>query len=115
MFEPIEIKYLDKTLQLPANNFLPVAATVEESITYSELAEIITSAGKNTKYAKLSIAYSALLKSMGEVVDDQEVLHSIFDGTNTANAIDAMMNVFNQFNPPQKKTTSKKKQPKTSK
>lgn len=72
VFNEVKLQWKDKTYVVPADKVLRVIAAIEEEITLDELTR------PNVKRAKLAAAYTAALRYIGAIADENEVYSALF-------------------------------------
>lgn len=76
IFEDIRLTWRGTEYVIPAKSVLRAIAVVEDHVTMKELSEYSQNPG-GSKFAKLTMAYAALLKFAGAKVTEEEVYESV--------------------------------------
>ena len=94
MFEPIEIKFKEQSLKVPANSVFGLIAAIEEHITIAEL----YSNPKNTAIAR---AYASAVNYAGGQATTSEVYTMLFDNDGALNIRNAIQSLILIMIPPE--------------
>lgn len=82
IFDDIKLAWGDKEYVIPANRVMGAIATIEETITVSEL---VMMQGRKVKLSRLAEAYAAVLRYAGAVeVTPDDVYEGMFTGGGAA-------------------------------
>lgn len=75
-FNTLHLSWGGKEYHIPADQVMKAIARVEETVTFGELAEMLSTG--RLKFAKISQAYATFLRYAGAMVTDEEVFFVLF-------------------------------------
>lgn len=83
-FDDAKFEWRGKEYSVPANRILPMLARVDEFITLAELSDHL--ARKSVPFAKVALAWGAVLRYAGAHVTDEDVYCGMLEGDGGASA-----------------------------
>jgi len=95
MFEPIEIKYKDQTLTVPANKVLGLIASIEQHVNIVQLSD-----PASLSYVALARAYAAAIWYAGGKANVEEVYALLFEEGGASSVQSAITSLTMMMVPP---------------
>lgn len=108
IFEPVVLTWQGSEYEIAPDRIMGAIAKIEDVITLKELGEYAMKG--DAPLAKLSMAYSAVLRYAGCKVSDAEVYQAMFDSGNSVSILGCINALLAMMIPPSKESLSKKDQ-----
>jgi hypothetical protein len=99
VFQDIELGWNGKQFTIPANRVMGAIARIEEVVTLVELQRC--NEANKAPIAKLCMAFGAVLRYAGCMVDDDEVYAGLFEDGKTGNVMESLTVILAMMVPPE--------------